>query len=91
MVAPKSSHLPEVAGAIETFTGLLEVDTGLREVQSFTATLAQASAVASAQVTGILLDVVAGQTQKVRLQVWQSDLATQSVTSAKVAWLAFGK
>jgi hypothetical protein len=32
---PKSTHLPEVAGAIEDVTEILVVDTGIRQVQSF--------------------------------------------------------
>jgi hypothetical protein len=34
----KSSHIPELAGAIETITGEIVVDTGLRDIQTFVAT-----------------------------------------------------
>jgi hypothetical protein len=39
----KSTHLPETAGNVVDVTGELEIDTGLRDVQSFTVSPAVAN------------------------------------------------
>lgn len=92
MTAPKSTHLPEVAGNIELVpdTGALVVDTGLRSVQSFSVTLAQAAAADAATVAGILADP-AGGTTKLTINTVKADGVTLGSVAAKVAWLAIGK
>jgi len=90
MTAPKSPHIPEVAGAIATVTGTLLVDTGLREIQSFSVSLAQATGTATAVVTAVVQAVAAGQTAKLLLQAWEDDTTTASSAAAQVAWLAIG-
>lgn len=92
MTAPKSTHLPEVAGNIELVpnTGILIVDTGLRSVQSFAVTLAQAAQANAATVVGILSDPAAG-TTKLTINTVKADGVTLGSVAAKVAWLAIGK
>lgn len=84
---PNSTHLPEVAGAIETFTGSLVVDTGLREVQSFMVTMAKAPAAAAATPAGIL----SADKRTLTLKVVKADGVTQADAETDVAWVAFGK
>jgi hypothetical protein len=91
MVAPNSPHIPEVAGEIVAVTGTLLVDTGLREIQTFSATLAQTSIAGAASVSVLPQAVSDGGHQKLLLQVWAADGATPSAVAANVAWLALGK
>ena len=91
MSAPMSTHLPEVSGEVVAVTGTLLVDTGLRKIQSFSATLAQTPTVDAANATAVPQDIEAGQTQKLLLQVWEDDLVTPAAVAANVAWAAFGQ
>jgi len=93
MSFPKSTHLPEVAGdiALVPATGVLIVDTGLRSVQSFTVTLAQAAAADAASVAGILGDPLSGGNTKLTINTVKADGVTLGSVAAKVAWLAIGK
>lgn len=86
----KSTHIPEYAGDVEEVTGTLIVDTELREVQSFSATLAQDSTATEASVSAVLGDIVPGGTQKLTLQTWAADGVTPGVNPVKVAWMAVG-
>jgi hypothetical protein len=88
---PKSNHLPELAGAIDLVTGTLIVDTGLRNVQSFTVSLAQTPTAAEAIVAGALADPTPGGHQKLTLMVMAVDGVTPGVAAAKVSWTALGK
>lgn len=88
---PKSTHLPELAGAIDMVTGSLIVDTGLRNVQSFAVTLAQAPTATDASVAGLLAEPTPGGHQKLTLIVVAADGVTPGVTATKVSWTALGK
>ena len=92
MTSPKSTHLSEVAGAIEEITGSLIVDTGLRDVQSFTASFAQALTVATKEaILGWEFEpVVPGTTQKVLISTYLL-AGTPGVEATKVSWTAIGK
>lgn len=91
MVAPKNSHLPEVAGGIATVTGSLIVDTGLRKLQSAVATLGADSTATDSIVTMTLETLVPGGTQKINIKVWAVDGTTAGVTATPVHWLAVGE
>jgi hypothetical protein len=84
---PKSTHLPEVAGAIEDVTATLVVETGIRQVQSFTVSLAQDPTAAEAIAVGVLDEAK----QKITLKVFAPDGVTPGVAAAKVGWTAIGK
>jgi hypothetical protein len=93
MPSPKSTHIPEKSGGIETVpaTGTLVIDTGLRDLQTLTCSLAQ-DAVATAASTSLeLIDQEPGTTRKVTLKTWAADGATPGSTAAKVSWEALGK
>lgn len=84
---PKSTHIPAMAGDLETFTGSLVIDTGLREVQSFQVTLAQAPVANAASVAGVLSD----DKRTLTLLAVKADGVTAASVSSLVAWLALGK
>lgn len=90
-VNPKSTHLPELAGAIEVVTGSLIVDTGLRNVQSFAVSLAQASTATEAGAAGALAYPPVGGHQQLAISVVAADGATPGVNPVKVSWMALGK
>lgn len=90
-VNKKSSHIPEFAGDIESFTGSLIVDTGLREVQSIVPGLAQAQTAGASSATATLQTLVPGTTLKAKLEVWESDGTTASEEAASVSWMALGR
>jgi hypothetical protein len=92
MSDPKSTHLPEVSGAIESIgtSGSLIVDTGLRKVQSFTVTMASTPAAAAASCAGVLSDPANG-TTKLTLKVVKADGVTAADAASKVAWVAIGQ
>jgi hypothetical protein len=87
----RSTHLPEVAGGVETVTGTLSVDTGLREIQSVVAALGENSGSDQNVVTVVPQNIVAGTSQKITLSVWAADGTTASTTATTVRWMAFGK
>jgi hypothetical protein len=91
MTDARSTHLPEVSGGIESVTATLIVDTRLREVQSFSVSLAQQSVAAEAIVDGVLGAIEPGGTQKLTLQVFNADGVTPGVAAVDVAWMAIGK
>ncbi len=86
-----SAHLPETAGGIETVTGTLVVDTGLRQIQGGAASMAQAHDAGSAGVSITFADKVAGQSIKATLAVWEDDGTTASSAATTVSWFALGK
>lgn len=88
---PRNSHLPEMAGDIVAVTAELLVDTGLRKVQTFGATLAQESSATEAIVDAVLQPIQPGGTQKLLLQVWAVDGVTPGAAAANVAWSAMGE
>lgn len=87
----KSTHIPEYAGDMVDVTGSLIVDTGLREVQSFSVTLAAQASATEAIVDGVLGAIEPGGTQKLTLEVFAEDGATPGASAVKVAWMALGK
>lgn len=91
MVDVKSTHLPEVSGGIAAVTGSLIIDTQLRNVQSFSVSLAQAASATEAIVTAVLSDPEVGAAQKLTLQVWAVDGVTPGAAAVDVAWTAIGK
>ncbi len=95
MGAPLSSHLPGIAGATESFTDSLIVDTKLLRLQSFTATLKAASVTANEEsiVHWELEPLVSGATQKIKLFVVKGGTAHGTVgdTPVDVSWIAIGE
>lgn len=87
----KSTHIPEYAGDVVEVTGSLIVDTGLREVQAFSATLAAQSSATEAIVDAVLGAIEPGGTQKLTLEVFAVDGTTPGASAVKVAWMALGK
>lgn len=87
----KSTHIPEFAGDVVEVTGTLIVDTGLREVQAFSATLATQSTATAAIVDAVLGAVKPGGTQSITLEVFAADGATPGAAAVKVSWMALGK
>jgi len=90
----KSTHIPEMSGGIETVpaaTGTLIIDTRLRDLQTFTATLGEDAVGTAASVSWEPIAQLAGGTQKVTLKTWAADGATAGSTAALVSWLALGK
>jgi hypothetical protein len=91
MPDPMSTHLPEVSGGITAaFTGTVIVDTGLRDLQSFTCTLAQDAVANASSLSWELVTQVAGNTRKVTIKSWKADGATAGSVSAIASWLAIG-
>ena len=92
MSGTKSTHLPEVSGAIADIgtSGLLTVDTGLRKVRSFAVTMASTPAAAAASCAGVLATPANG-TTKLALKVVKADGVTAADAASKVAWIAIGE
>lgn len=85
----KSTHLPEVAGDIVTFTGSLVIDLaalGVRECQAYDAHLAQAPAAGAAYLASVLSD----DKKKLTITAYDSAYAVAAIAT-KVSWHAFGK
>ena len=93
MSFPKSTHLPEVSGDVVLVpsTGAVIIDTGLRSVQSFSVSLAQAAVANAASVAGVLGDPLPGGNTKLTINTVKADGVTLGSVAAKVAWLAIGK
>ena len=92
MSAPLSTHIPQMSGGItEAFTGTLIVDTGLRDLQSFTCSLAQDAVANASSVSWELVTQAAGTTRKVTIKAWKADGATAASVSAISSWNALGK
>lgn len=93
MPTPLSTHLSQVAGAIETVpsSGTLIVDTGLRNLQSLVCTLAQNAVSTAATTSWEEVTQAAGTTKKVTLKTWDEDGVTAGTTAAKVSWIAVGE
>lgn len=95
MPEPMSTHIPSMSGAIESITGSLVVDTGLRNVQTFVASL-NASAVAANEESIVhwsLNTLVGGETQKVTIYVKKggTNHGDAGDSAVNVSWLALGK
>jgi hypothetical protein len=92
MSNPKSTHLPEVSGAIEDIpsSGSLIVDTGLRNVRAFTVTMASTPAAAAATCAGVLAEAE-GLSTKLTLKVVKADGVTAADQASKVSWVAIGE
>ncbi len=94
MSTPLSTHLPQIHGGIATIpaaTGTLVVDTGLRNLQSLTCSLAEDAAATAATVSWELVTQVAGTTRKATLKTWAANGIAAGSTAAKVSWKAIGK
>jgi hypothetical protein len=88
----KSGHLPEVAGNIESFTGTLIVDTGLRKLRTHGANLNQTPAAAAALTNAVALPATnPGDTVKLRLEAWEDDTTTPAAVATSVSWWALGE
>ena len=91
MPDPLSTHLPQVSGGITAaFTATLIVDTKLRDLQSFTCSLAEDAEANAASVSWELVTQEAGTTRKVTVKTWKEDGATAGSAAAAVSWLAIG-
>ncbi len=89
-----SKHLPEVAGGTVAVTGSLVVDTGLRDLQSFSATI-QGVVVLNEEslVTYELVDQIPGTTRQVTIRVYKAGpIGHGSVgdSAMNVTWMAIG-
>lgn len=96
MTAPGSTHIPHFAGGVESVTDTLTVDTGLRDVQAVSATLAaDVLANEEAHVTVSRVAQVEGEpgNAKIILKVWKGGTASGTVgdTAVNVEWMALGK
>ena len=88
MTLPVSPHHPIHAGAEETITGSLAVNTGLRDLQSFSVSLGEAASANSAFVYAIK-SIVGG--EAVLTIYVQAATYAASSTATKVRWTALGK
>lgn len=90
-----SPHFPILAGGVESVTGSKEVDTGLREIQSFTASLNASALTANEEglVTWAVTSAEGASTVKVTLYVWKGGTghATAGDSAVNVSWTALGK
>lgn len=92
MPDPLSTHMPNVSGGTTAaFTGTLIVDTGVRDLQSFTCTLAQDAVANASSLSYALVAQAAGTTRKVTIKAWKADGATAASVTAIASWLAIGK
>lgn len=94
MSEPVNPHSPILAGASVTVpaAGTLVVDTGLREVHSFSVCAAEPLALGFVNVTAEL----SADKTKLTLKTWKATLATDATpilatTARKVCWSAVGK
>lgn len=89
----KSTHIPEFAGDEVTVptAGSLVVDSGIREIQSATATLSQDAVANAASVSIEVGDAPAGGNHPLTIKTWKADGATAGSVTAKVMWMALGK
>lgn len=87
----KSTHLPEVSGNIAAVTGSLVVDTGLTQIQTLVAALAEDSSATEAIVTIEAGERPAGGTIPATIKVWAVDGVTPGAAAVNVGWLALGK
>lgn len=90
MVNPKSKHLPEVAGAIETVTGDLYIETGLRNIQTFVASLAQPIVAGDEALVSWEFPDEEAFPGRVLLHVYKTTFAA-GTNPAKVSWFALGR
>jgi hypothetical protein len=73
-------------------TGSVVVDTGLRDLDAASVSLAQASVATAAGISWERVARVAGDiTAKITIKTWAADGATAGSTAAKASWVAFGK
>jgi len=89
----KSTHIPEFAGDITEVpaAGSVVVDSGLREVQAATCSLAQDSVATAAAASIEVGSPRAGSTVLLTIKTWAADGATAGSTAANVGWMALGK
>ena len=92
MSTPLSTHIPQFSGTTSAVGsgGTLIVDTGLRNLQSFSCSLAQDAGANASSVSWELVTQVAGTTRKVTLKTWKANGATAGSVAASVSWLALG-
>ena len=94
MSAPLSTHLPQVSGAIESVLGTLDVDTGIRDVQTAGVNLMGALvANEESTVTWEKLPLVDGATQMIRIRVYKGGTGSGTLgdTAMPVSWFALGR
>jgi hypothetical protein len=91
----KSTHIPEMSGAEGVaVTGSLIVDTGLRTLQTAMVALMgtlTAGAGDGNHITWSKETLVPGQTQKIKIEVWDATHAAAATNAVNVSWLALGK
>lgn len=89
-----STHMPHFAGGVESVTGTLTVDTGIRgPLQAAVATLATDEAAnEECHVTVERAPIVGGQNAKITLKVWKGGTAsgTAGDSAVNVEWMALG-
>lgn len=97
MVAPKSTHLSEMAGATEAVIGELIVDTGLRDIQSCVASFNETNFVPDEEqfVSCYRLKSVKPEEPAskivIRVEKGGANSGTLGDTVIKVDWLAIGR
>lgn len=89
----KSPHLPEVAGATETITGEIIVDTGLREIQSFVATFQTTNFVPDEESLLSWYPLPGGTPAQMVIRVEKGGVnhGLLGTNPIKVSWLALGR
>jgi hypothetical protein len=92
MVAPVSTHLPEFAGELILMTGETVVASGLREIQSASATLALSDFTANEESKVSIRIDSSDQTKLIiRVEKGGSNEGTLGDNEVPVFWMALGK
>jgi hypothetical protein len=87
-VNPKSRHIPEYAAGVETVTGTLVVHTGLREIQSVTASFGQD--LIGAQEALVVAEISATVPGDMTLKTYTA-AGVAGVVPSTVCWMALGR
>ena len=89
----KSTHLSEVAGDIETVTGELIVDTGLRDIQSMTVSFAHNNFLPDeeAHVTWFFSDLPSRRKVTIRVETGGVNDGNLGTNPTLISWVAFGR
>jgi len=88
LVNPKSKHLPEVAGDILFVTDSAYIETGLRDIQTFVASLAQP--IVAGNEALVTWEPVENFPGRVLLHVYKTTFAA-GTSPCKISWYALGR
>lgn len=89
----KNTHIPELAGAIETVTGTLIVEPGVRDLQSFTVSFAHNNFLPDeeAHVTWFFTNAGSRRFVTIRLEKGGLNDGVLGDNPTQVSWIAIGK